>query len=78
MVCYLTLADDDKSPTEVSFQSCLKGKKKKSLGQRETGKLVVSFYHQAMTSQQHWALLETQEGQVLALCKLPARTGADG
>lgn len=51
MVCYLTLADDDKSPTEVSFQSCLK-EKKKSLGQRETGKLVVSFNHQAMTSQQ--------------------------
>lgn len=33
MVCYLTLTDDDESPTEVSFQSCLK--KKKSLLVRE-------------------------------------------
>lgn len=34
MVCYLTLADDDKSPTEVSFQSCLKEKKKVSWSER--------------------------------------------
>lgn len=50
MVCYLILTDDDKSPTEVSFQGVVS--KKKLLVQKEAVKSVASFNHQERTGQQ--------------------------